>query len=1270
LTQYDGPQSETEAFEVKRPGQWTRMIHLFPMLQADPPEFEEVPPPRKPPEPPVEEFEETQELPPPQPEQRGLPPPPPPMAPEPEEFEEASAPAQSDQRGLPPPPPMAPAPEEFEEAPPPGGAPPVQAPDEYEGAPPSGTLIPGQYEEPAGPAPTGPPPEEFEAPEMRIARPAEAPEEFGEAPPPGVPAPEEFEEPGQPAGPAAPEAFEVTPETVEETTPVSLRSAPPREGDQIPGSGPAKGITNGRGRTNGRGLTNGRGRTNGRGLTNGGLTNGRGGVNGRGLVNGRRKGLVNGAGLTNGAGLVNGRRRRGLVNGSGLVNGNGFINGRGLVNGKGLINGQGLTNGRQLTTAEVVPTRPKVRRNVGLAAAAIAVALLIIIPVLYYTQVQKGVAIDGIFDDWKGVTNKYSDGDALPSPGTDANIDISEFGASATDTDLSFYVKVAGSMLGGANGGVDTLTIFISTGRAGSGYRVNTPGGVLDAQYKLEIFGYDGSVRSASYSKFDSTDINDYNGWTSLGAARAAASGSQLEASIWFQGTELGRGSDASILFYLRNAGGEEDYSDFTIGLNTGVLAVKQRDPSAGGDGATVQLELGAYGRQVNFTQLRVTKAGSAGGGLVTLTGAGVSQDGSFGGNEALISGFVVGIPQDSKVLLSLNAHGFSGGAFGMYISGSNGLTATTGGRAVHVSVSGYSNVLYYLGGASAGRIDIDGAFEDWEATRGQPGWDSRGDGSDDFEEPSKAGSPGLVDRGGIVHYNDENINLLEVAEYAPGGGTAWYYARVSGQALGGQVVPATKRGLPPTYGTGAAGEPPERVGSDVFYVLIDNDGNKETGYIVRNTDGDPVIGAGYCVVISGKNGQVLNQKSFTWDSGGGWRDGGPSPNAAAGGKKIEVAVGGLSLSPGHKALIIAEDWTGNADRSDFTIGASSGRSDMGTTLEVNEADASRHAVQVGSKQNPMFQLQMDSYGGAVEVTGIELTRDGSAKDEDITGVHLTLDADGNGVFSRTDPEIAGEVRFTDGKATFQGAGSGVPGAGEPIVTVVPGARVILFVAIDVSPGATLYTTIGLGATYVDSNADIQAFTNSQPTNDVVITKTGGRGSNQIVINEVGKQTDGSTDYVSWIEIWNPTNSDGKGLEISATNSDDKLWKVKFDVAAGTYVIITPVDPDYIPWGNTIYLKDKPGGTTIDSVGPPSILDGYSYARYVDTDGLPMLNSWYTDSTPTYGTKNDTIPEFQDVLLPIMGTIVLFVLFRQQKHSSKRRKNKSNTVDSNARDPC
>jgi hypothetical protein len=353
-----------------------------------------------------------------------------------------------------------------------------------------------------------------------------------------------------------------------------------------------------------------------------------------------------------------------------------------------------------------------------------------------------------------------------------------------------------------------------------------------------------------------------------------------------------------------------------------------------------------------------------------------------------------------------------------------------------------------------------------------------------------------------------------------------------------------------------------------------------------------------------------------------------------------------MSLGAGHKALIIAEDWTGNADRADFTIGAS-GRSAPGTSLQAMEADVSRHAVQVGSSRNPMFQLQMDASGGAVEVQNIELRRDGTAKDTDITAVRLTLDADNDGVFARTDPEIASAVTFTDGKAVF---------AGTPLLKVTPGVRTIVFVSIDVSPSATLYTTFGVRASLIGSSADSVNFVNSRPTGDIVITKSGGRDSitGHVCINEIHYSSSG---YIDWIELINPTSSDVTLTDWEIDYRDGSSWTTLVFLS-GTISksngLKTVSVSGSITDGINLQLTD--GTNQVDTASPPSnIGNGNSYARYRDASDNPTTQ-WYEDSSGgTQGTKNTLIPEFSDIAYPLVGLMAIFMIVRTSNYRKKRK---------------
>ena len=84
----------------------------------------------------------------------------------------------------------------------------------------------------------------------------------------------------------------------------------------------------------------------------------------------------------------------------------------------------------------------------------------------------------------------------------------------------------------------------------------------------------------------------------------------------------------------------------------------------------------------------------------------------------------------------------------------------------------------------------------------------------------------------------------------------------------------------------------------------------------------------------------------------------------------------------------------------------------------------------------------------------------------------------------------------------------------------------------------------------------------------------------------------------------------------------------------------------------TVYLMYKDGvgeDDIIDTFAVPSLSSQYSRARFRDSNDNP-LDTIYTDSTPTKGTKNDLIPEFKDIVYPLMGTLVVYAVVRRRSH--------------------
>ncbi|MDD4307541.1 MAG: lamin tail domain-containing protein [Thermoplasmata archaeon] len=185
---------------------------------------------------------------------------------------------------------------------------------------------------------------------------------------------------------------------------VGLTNGEGRVNGRVNGLMVQRGLSNGdsAGRTNG--LTNVKGKINGmvnglaRGRVNGrvnGLTNGR--TNGRGLVNGRKAGSVNGLpGRINGSGMINGRS-------NGLVNG-GLVNGMGLVNGEALIDGSGSFKRLRSRRRERIRWRYRLSAMVLFVTLVLMISMLSNLIVEEGGMMQ----IDGDFSDWEEIDSYYN----------------------------------------------------------------------------------------------------------------------------------------------------------------------------------------------------------------------------------------------------------------------------------------------------------------------------------------------------------------------------------------------------------------------------------------------------------------------------------------------------------------------------------------------------------------------------------------------------------------------------------------------------------------------------------------------------------------------------------------------------------------------------------------------------------------------------------------------------------------------------------------------
>ncbi|NIP34561.1 MAG: hypothetical protein GWN18_06425, partial [Thermoplasmata archaeon] len=84
-----------------------------------------------------------------------------------------------------------------------------------------------------------------------------------------------------------------------------------------------------------------------------------------------------------------------------------------------------------------------------------------------------------------------------------------------------------------------------------------------------------------------------------------------------------------------------------------------------------------------------------------------------------------------------------------------------------------------------------------------------------------------------------------------------------------------------------------------------------------------------------------------------------------------------------------------------------------------------------------------------------------------------------------------------------------------------------------------------------------------------------------------------------------------------------------------------------------LYLRDDTGAT-VSYVKVGSTSKGESWSRYrVQGSDEPHGSSattgdWYQEDTPTPEAKNDEIPEFSDIIYPLVGTLAVYAVMRRR----------------------
>jgi hypothetical protein len=1081
--------------------------------------------------------------------------------------------------------------------------------------------------------------------------PSEVPEEMAEERPEEAPAEEEPEEaPEEPIYEEVPEeapeelVSEVEPEEAPEELPeIDILEMLERsdeisigKGDQ----GPPEGLVNGRGFINGKGLTRRKGMADQRGLVNGtgltydtglvdsgGLTNGRGltkpdgMVNGRGLVNGN--GLVNGLGLINGLGLTNGN---GLTNGKGLTNGQGLTNGEGITNGKGITSDEGITNGKGLDQLEMRAPRipPRRKRKTPVLIAAFFTFLLIVLALVWWSipVKEEHIVIDGEFEDWSDAY-LFTDRDLGQQPVGDPDVDIKEWAIDASDEDLSLLVKVAGSMLSGKNGGVDTIHAFIDADRsATSGYAVRGIG----ADYLIEVTGWDGEVHSAALREWTGgAHSGDLARFEARGGVSAAAADDSLELKVWTESVGMA-GTDDLVRVLVRTAdgSGHVDWSSAAANQRGPALEVIQEM-----DGLWLNLSAYAQRADVEVSFIEVTYEGQGAEGRAST---------GIQGATRITEGMTSRLRFDPPIVIE------EGTAFEFNID--SDLTAGIAGRPVVASSDGVivagdaeAYVAPPLDWTAVARvalpadddIRIDGNFEDWYNL----GKDIEVDDQRDVE-----------DREGKSAINP-NIDILGTNAVLTPLTTPTHvscYVRTSGEVLGGLIVQTPIRPGPP----GPAGPPGPLV--EHLYLedrtLIYIDADPATGIRVS-----PDVRADYYIDIWGKFGQVLGSRLLSLEDGR-WQEA-TGVNVPVGLDRdeleVKVAMGGVvDIDPSgeFKTFFITTDWSGNRDEAEST-----GRAVEGSRIYASETSVAPESVRRGETNVPILRIDLENREALpVEVIEVYAALLGTIPPEDLVAVRLWQADRGVEGFMEAD-----SVEVSAG-SSWEGLDVLV-GLHRPLV-VGPYGAVSLFLTVDISASATTLNWFDLWVLNVEGLVTWSEIIleDVHDSNKLVRVwnSTGGRHDvTNLAINEFYPNP--ASGGQEWVELINPTtgNINLDDYEIRVKPKGQKIettihtFGSSDNIAKDNGIAVWNTGTNEIPAAGTIYLYDALGGQ-VDAIRYNTIPSQNSMARFRDAQGDPQDNlHLYTTDSPTKGTQNE-IPEFTDIVFPAVGTLVLFTIVRRR----------------------
>ncbi len=400
----------------------------------------------------------------------------------------------------------------------------------------------------------------------------------------------------------------------------------------------------------------------------------------------------------------------------------------------------------------------------------------------------------------------------------------------------------------------------------------------------------------------------------------------------------------------------------------------------------------------------------------------------------------------------------------------------------------------------------------------------------------------------------------------------------------------------------------PVVTGEDVAYIFIDTDNDASTGFYVNE-----YIGADFMLNLSGK-GNIITSKNlniFNSSNVKEWKwDFVDSVNAAIDSKaleaQIEFDVLGIPQNRTFMVWFFTTDWRDCFDLSDN--GITETRSNRGTRAKPPGAGSKVVLNEIFPDANGWIELY-NKGNNAVDISGWVITWDGSS---------YTIP-------SGTTIQAGGFLAFDVG-------------------SVPSSATVTLYNDKAQERDTTTYSSVPSGEGWGRYPDGEDNWIYTTPTKAAANQPATPPPSANVLINEVYPDTNG------WVELYNTATTGGP--------TDISGWTIVW--SGGTYTIplntkikkneFLAFDVGNIPATDTVTLYDD---TSVeqDNTSFSSISSGYGWGRYPDGTG-----SWWV-TIPTKAAAN-IIPEFSDIIPPLMFTILIFGLVRYRKNKGSKKEEK------------